>query len=101
MTGFFMSRFRDMLERTGALIRCRREFGSGRRGADVREERTGEMLEVVDSVRSSEPSPCGNAFGDSILTVSNGQDSTAAKGLTFVQDDDLLNESLSRRGGAA
>jgi len=26
---------------------------------------------VVDSVRSREPSPCGIAFGDSILPVSN------------------------------
>jgi hypothetical protein len=33
-------------------------------------------LEVVDSVRSREPSPCGIAFGDSILPVPNGQDST-------------------------
>jgi hypothetical protein len=35
-------------------------------------------LEFVDSVRSREPSPYEIAFGDSILTVPNGQDSTSS-----------------------
>jgi hypothetical protein len=33
---------------------------------------------IVDSVRSREPSPCGIAFGDSILPVPNGQDWTSS-----------------------
>jgi hypothetical protein len=36
------------------------------------------QLEVVDSVRSREPSPCGIAFGYSILPVPNEQDSTSS-----------------------
>jgi hypothetical protein len=36
------------------------------------------MRLVVGPVRSREPSPCGIAFGDSILPVPYGQDSTGS-----------------------
>ena len=42
---------------------------------------------ILDSVRPREPSPCGIAFGDSILPVPNGQDSTASRVAGLAQDD--------------
>jgi len=50
-------------------------------------------LEIVDSVRSRKPSPYGIAFGDSILSVPNGQDSTS---LRFAQDDRLFVYGAAR-----
>jgi hypothetical protein len=61
---------------------------------------------IVDSVRFREPSPYGIAFGDSILPVPNGQDSTdpfdfaqgSACCLGYGQDDGKDRREMEFRG---
>ena len=51
---------------------------------------------IVDSVRSRESSPCGIAFGDSILSIPNRQDSASLRMTGWGRDGSAI---LLRAGG--
>jgi hypothetical protein len=76
---------------------AKRRSGHGQRESCLPSIIAGKSGRVVDSVRFREPSPYGIAYGDSILTVPNGQDSTARMlRIRFAQDDGLGGEDFRR-----